>query len=86
MCLMQIKTMESDQEQHESVYFMDRALTRLRALPQKMQNQEYKTILKLMSEYIQNHCNHNVVSDLIDIDPDRSKTILYCDHCSKTFD
>jgi hypothetical protein len=73
-------------EQHEGVYFMERALTRLRSLPHKMQNQDYKVILKLMGDYIQMHCNHNIISDLIDIDPDRSKTILYCDHCHKTFD
>lgn len=78
--------MENDHEQSEDVYFVERALTRLRSLPQKMQNQDYKTIIKLMSEYVQTYCNHNVVSDLIDIDPDRSKTILYCDYCNKTFD
>jgi hypothetical protein len=78
--------MDNDHEQPEDVYFVERALTRLRSLPQKMQNRDYKTIIKLMSEYVQTHCNHNVVSDLIDIDPDRSKTILYCDYCNKTFD
>ena len=31
-------------------------------------------------------CEHKIVQDLIDIDPDRSVTIFYCEHCYKTFD
>jgi len=31
-------------------------------------------------------CKHNIVSDLIDIDPDRSITIYYCKYCFDTFD
>ena len=30
-------------------------------------------------------CNHNIVTDLIDIDPDRSMTIRYCTKCEQTF-
>lgn len=29
----------------------------------------------------QSLCSHEFVTDLIDIDPDRSKTIIYCKHC-----
>jgi hypothetical protein len=29
---------------------------------------------------------HCIIEDLIDIDPDRSKKILYCTKCYKTFD
>jgi hypothetical protein len=31
-------------------------------------------------------CEHNIISDLIDIDPDRSITIYYCEHCFETFE
>ena len=30
-------------------------------------------------------CQHNIVTDLIDIDPDRSMIIKYCDKCEETF-
>ena len=30
-------------------------------------------------------CNHKIVSDIIDIDPDRSKQIFYCEKCETTF-
>ena len=30
-------------------------------------------------------CHHNIITDLIDIDPDRSMTIRYCTQCKQTF-
>ena len=30
-------------------------------------------------------CSHHIVEDYIDIDPDRSKQIFYCEVCKKTF-
>jgi len=45
-------------------------------------NKEKKTPLVKIEE----ECEHKVVQDLIDIDPDRSVTIFYCEHCFKTFD
>ena len=32
-----------------------------------------------------NECIHRVVMDYIDIDPDRSQEIVYCDKCFFTF-
>lgn len=77
--------MESDHEQPEDVYFMERASAKLRSLPKSMQNEDYKTIIKLMDEYLKKHCNHCIITDLIDIDPDTSKTIRYCGFCNLTF-
>jgi hypothetical protein len=31
--------------------------------------------------YIQKYCNHEMVEDLIDITPDKSRTIIYCKLC-----
>jgi len=31
-------------------------------------------------------CSHHIVEDYIDIDPDRSKQIFYCELCETTFD
>ena len=34
--------------------------------------------------YLHKHCKHNVVNDLIDVDPDRSMAISYCTICEST--
>jgi len=36
--------------------------------------------LSALKEY-QSSCEHEFISDLIDIDPDRSKQVVYCKHC-----
>ena len=46
---------------------------------------EYKEILNYVENYIKKHCNHEIIQDLVDIDPDRSKIIFYCKHCETTF-
>lgn len=48
-------------------------------------DEEYYAIIKTMDKYLYKHCNHKIVKDLIDIDPDRSKTIYYCEICELTF-
>ena len=30
-------------------------------------------------------CSHKIVEDLVDIDPDKSQQIFYCENCYKTF-
>jgi hypothetical protein len=35
----------------------------------------------LCNEYIKNICNHEFIQDLIDINPDESKSISYCKFC-----
>ena len=35
---------------------------------------------------ITNHCCHEIITDYIDIDPDKSMTIKYCNKCSLTFE
>lgn len=49
------------------------------------QNPDYKNIIQLIEKYLIDHCNHNIIDDLIDIDPDRSQMIKYCTICYKTF-
>jgi signal recognition particle GTPase len=51
-------------------------------------NSDYKNIIQLIEKYLIDHsedCDHNIIKDLIDIDPDRSKMIKYCTICYKTF-
>jgi hypothetical protein len=52
------------------------------------QNSDYKNIIQLIEKYLLKHsndCDHNIIDDLIDIDPDRSQMIKYCTICYKTF-
>jgi hypothetical protein len=41
----------------------------------------FRKILKEVNEYLFLHCRHNYIEDLIDIDPDRSQIIKYCEKC-----
>ena len=45
----------------------------------------YTISLKMNTETYEDECEHDIVTDLIDIDPDRSMTINYCTKCEKTF-
>jgi hypothetical protein len=53
-------------------------------------NQQNEHLIKLilLNKKINNKlldiCKHEWITDLIDIDPDRSKTIEYCKSCGKT--
>ena len=48
-------------------------------------NEDYVQIKRLVHNYLLKYCNHKKVKDLIDIDPDRSKEIEYCEKCMITF-
>jgi len=37
-----------------------------------------------VKKYLHKNCKHNIVHDLIDIDPDRSQEISYCTICEST--
>lgn len=55
--------------------------------------EEYKNIFDiklnniflLINEYILENCSHNKVIDLIDLNPDKSQSIIYCSKCFTTF-
>ena len=49
----------------------------------KSQLETKQHLLNEINERIEENCNHNWITDLIDIDPDRSKTIIYCEYCEK---
>ena len=56
----------------------------IETMPDIRQTPEYLDILNRVKKYLHKHCNHNVVHDLIDIDPDRSIEISYCTICEST--
>ncbi len=71
--------------EEESIQCMIRAKTILDNDFKYKVNDEYSKIVQLVEEYIVKHCEHKIVRDLIDIDPDRSKSIVYCENCFHTF-
>ena len=46
---------------------------------------DIQQIHKLVVNYIESKCIHNIVTDYIDITPDYGHNISYCDFCMKTF-
>ena len=53
-----------------------------------LQNNDNKFIEKIYNEittYIDSSCNHKIIDDMIDITPNLSKPIKYCEYCFKTF-
>ena len=48
-------------------------------------NDEINEIVKHVDNILLKNCTHRIVDDVIDIDPDRSKSIQYCDKCYTTF-
>lgn len=68
-------------EQSDDIEIMIKVKNILNRLPQCKQNDQYKSICKEIDSYLFSWCNHNFVRDLIDIDPDRSKEIVYCNVC-----
>jgi len=55
------------------------------SIPPLHRDPEYTKICTAIEQYLKTNCEHEVVTDLIDIDPDRSKTITYCTKCMITF-
>jgi hypothetical protein len=58
----------------------------LETISQERHTKMTRDMLKQVSDHIDQHCQHVIVRDTIDISPEESKTIYYCEHCWKTFD
>jgi hypothetical protein len=65
---------------------MSRALSYLNGLPSSMQNTEFSDIVKRMTDYLNRYCKHSIVEDDVDLTPESSKRIYYCELCMQTFD
>jgi len=46
---------------------------------------DIQQIYELVVKYIDSNCQHNIITDYIDISPDLGYNIRYCDICMKTF-
>jgi hypothetical protein len=47
----------------------------------ELDDENLKNALKHCDQYLINHCPHQYITDLIDIDPEKSQTICYCKLC-----
>jgi hypothetical protein len=61
-----------------------------RSLENDVQGMQYtleirKAEIKFLAELLQEHCNHKWTTDMIDITPDRSMHISYCEKCESQF-
>ena len=45
---------------------------------------EIQSIINNINKHLKNNCNHIYTEDTIDIDPDKSKNISYCQICEET--
>tara|TARA_A100001388_G_scaffold197023_1_gene148752 strand:- start:1667 stop:1900 length:234 start_codon:yes stop_codon:yes gene_type:complete len=71
-------------EQQYDIEVMLNAYNLLESLPDELRCVEYKKILKGIHNYIINNCKHEYITDMIDVDVERSKTIVYCKKCYYT--
>ena len=58
----------------------------LQMVPHEERDDAFSKIIELVEKYIEDNCVHSIVTDLIDIDPETSKSIDYCEYCYKTDD
>ena len=69
----------------EEVHNMIRIKNICQGIPDNLQSQEYNEILLKIKIFLLKHCQHVIVNDSIDIDPDKSMDICYCIKCETTF-
>jgi hypothetical protein len=50
-----------------------------------VKKEKYEKIKSLVHDYLIEYCHHIMVDDWIDIDPEKSKYIRYCEKCELTF-
>ena len=48
-------------------------------------DRDIQQIYELVVKYIDSNCQHNIITDYIDISPDIGYNIHYCDICMQTF-
>ena len=69
----------------EKVDAVQHAHLKMISVPPIHRDEEYSKICTALQNYLKTNCTHDIMTDLIDIDPDRSKTITYCTKCMVTF-
>ncbi len=57
----------------------------LESLDIPAEDAEMRQIYNLVSNYLDTKCTHHIVMDCIDVGPDKTYTIKFCDVCMRTF-
>lgn len=79
------ETDDIDTENSEDVKSLIRSKNVLERHSERMNASDHQAIMNFINEYLLKYCNHNKIHDLIDITPDKSMYIIYCDKCYCTF-
>jgi hypothetical protein len=69
----------------EYLYVKDPTNDKIPNYPENPVLKHCSYLLEQVNIRLSHICNHKIVSDIIDIDPDKSKQILYCEKCETTF-
>ena len=72
---------ECQGKNQHNIHFMTSALEIMERLPIEQRDIDYTKIINDIKGYLYDNCIHHFIKDLIDIMPDRSKTIFYCEKC-----
>jgi len=70
----------------QQIFCMTKAKEWLEKVDKKDNDFEYQLILNHIIEYLKANCQHNVIQDFIDISPEQSISIRYCDRCDLCFE
>jgi hypothetical protein len=70
----------------ECIGAMVRIKSLLSSIPDSVCDEECKKIKEGVSEYLLRNCQHKIVRDYVDVDPDRSWVVFYCIHWETEFD
>ena len=73
-----------ESEPQYDIGILSNACNLLESLPDELRTVEYRNILETIHNYIHNNCKHEYITDVIDVDVERSETIMYCKKCYYT--
>jgi hypothetical protein len=68
------------------ISLMRSARNQLLCIPISKQSPEYAAIFQSIQAYLRTNCAHHIIEDMVDIHPECSQTIYYCEYCEITFD
>lgn len=75
-----------ENENCEEVNVMIRVKQIMDQIPNDEQSIEYKSIIQLICDYLDEKCKHKIIEDNIDISQEQSMPITYCEYCEYCID
>lgn len=69
-------------EPSEDILHMAEAKIHIERLASNKRTPEYNAIISSINHYLKRNCKHeNIIEDYIDITPELTQKIKYCNHC-----